>query len=168
MATAIEVQFDGQQEGPRIDPREEEDWFECLDAEAQDVVRQRWLDEQLEWERVGFAHGAAWRQDLIRGGLLVGGVHTCVVVMVSILTGGTSLLNLALHVLVATLVGVALGAFGRVVRAELLLCAVSGCVVLALFELAMGTHLVLAVGAGFFGGMTGQYLGLLRAEIPGS
>ena len=35
------------------DPREHEEWFQRLDPGAQDVVRERWVQEEVEWETVG-------------------------------------------------------------------------------------------------------------------
>lgn len=157
---------------PRKDPREYQDWFRRLDEEARDAVRRRWLEEELDLERLESCRRRELRRDLTRGTLLVGGVHAAIVLVVAAylegVTGGTSLANLALHVLLASAVGAALGGLWRWIDAGLLACALSGCVTLLLFELAVGMHWIFGVCAGLAGGRIGQFVGLRRTELPGS
>ncbi len=157
---------------PRTDPRERQEWFRQLDELAQDVVRQRWIEEELDWERLGIGHGRDLRRHLIWGALLVGGIHLCIILILTVYlrgrTGGTSFLNGAAHVLVASMVGAALGWGWRRFHAGVLSCAISSCLVLVSFELVMGLHWIFAMCAGWAAGLAGGFLGLRRTELPGS
>jgi hypothetical protein len=159
------------QVGPAPDPREVEDWFHRLDGDAQDLVRRRWLEEDLAWERVGVAGRTSWRRDMVRGVALVVGVHLGLVfglgIVLSRSSGGPTTGQVIVSTIAASLVGLGLGAFWRMVDGGILTCALSACFAVGLLEMALGMHPMLLLSAPFLAGLMGRFVGLRRTELPG-
>lgn len=162
--------------GPEPDARESEAWFELLDEGAQDVVRQRWLDDELEWERIGFAERRDLRTALLQGLGLVAGLQLVLVVALGMVlghfTGGVTVGDAIAQLGMATLFGLGLGLAWRLVGAGVMICTLSAMGVVAALEW-------IVVGSGWLGtialiagplmaGFVAQYLGTRREELPGA
>ncbi len=151
---------------PPADPREGQEWFQQMDERAQDLVRQRWIEDDFHGEEVDFWWRRGPMPDLLRGTLLVGGVHTVMLSVLAVLlsgfTGGIPVLNCVHQVAVACLVGAGLGWGARKANASVLTCAVSTGLILVVFEVIVGMHPFLAGCAGLAGGLLGRRLGPRR------
>lgn len=169
--------------GPEPDPRESEERFLRLDADAQDLVRSRWLQDELQWERVTRARRSELSTSIAEGALLLVGIQLLLVVTLGMFlrsfTGGVTLGAAIAQLLLAAVVGTGLGAAWSVVGAGVMTCALSAIVAVACVEwlvvgsgwisvIALITAPVLAGFAGQYGSAAGGSAGILTDPRRGS
>ena len=105
---------------PAIDPREAEEWFQRLDPDAQDVVRNRWVVQDAQWDEVSNHARYGLGRTICEGWLVLTCVQfaMCLVLggFLKHFTGGLTVGMLLQNLGWASLVGMLLGAFWGVSR----------------------------------------------------
>lgn len=152
--------------GPRADSREREDWFLRLDEDARDVVRARWLEEDLGRERIELVQVRRLRVDVAYGAMLIAAAHFVLLMTLGLVLSAPNLLTVLLtETVIAAVVGAGLGAFWHWRDSGQLGCTLSAGATVLLFQGAFGMPMLFAALCAAGTAYGGQYIGLRRTEI---
>jgi len=160
-----------------VDPREEQESFQCLDSDAQDLRRQAWLEEEVHQERLLLDSRRCVRTAVRQGVLALAGIqlaHVVGMAMVLRFFFGEMMIASALgQIGVATVAGALLGRFWSAVSAGVMICLLSSMGAMVAVEVlilisGMGDSAIPLVTAPLMAGWVGQYVGSVREQLPGS
>tara|TARA_R110002126_G_scaffold16625_4_gene66325 strand:+ start:13854 stop:14372 length:519 start_codon:yes stop_codon:yes gene_type:complete len=153
-----------------VDPREKEDWFQLLDPDAQDVVRNRWVTQDAQWESYTVRSRFSPGRTMFEGWLILFCVQ---LVVCSVLggflkhfTGGMTVAILLQNLAWASVAGVLLGVFWAVAESGELTITVTAAVVCTALQLTLVNSGLMAApalfGAPILAGGAARMIGLQR------